>query len=138
VATTYRDDRTVLSEGLRGRPPIGLARMLRLYFLQQWYGLADEALEDSPYDSAALRAFAGIDLAVEAVPGATTLMKFRHRLEKHELTRKLFDEIGIMLCERGLLMKEVTIVEAPSSHEERQAQPGPRDAPDQERQHVAL
>jgi IS5 family transposase len=101
--------------GLRGRPPIGLERMLRLYFLQQWYGLA-----------------------VEAVPGATTLMKFRHRLEKHELTRKLFDEIGIMLCERGLLMREVTIVEAPSSHEERRAQPGPRDAPDQERQHVAL
>jgi IS5 family transposase len=124
--------------GLRGRPPIGLERMLRLYFLQQWYGLADEALEDSLYDSAALRAFAGIDLAVEAVPDATTLMKFRHRLEKHELTRKLFDEIGIMLCERGLLMKEGTIVEAPSSHEERRAQPGPRDAPDQERQHVAL
>ncbi|MDB5785082.1 MAG: transposase, family [Caballeronia mineralivorans] len=70
--------------------------------------------------SAALRAFAGIDLAVEAVPDATTLMKFRHRLEKHELTRKLFDEIDIMLCERGLLMEEgtivdATIIEAPSS-----------------------
>jgi transposase, IS5 family len=79
-------------KGLRGRPPIGLERMLRLYFLQQWYSLADEALEDALYDSAALRAFAGIDLAVESVPDATTLMKFRHRLEKHDLTRKLFDE----------------------------------------------
>ena len=48
-------------KGERGRPPIGLERMLRLYFLQQWYGLADEALEDALYDSQALRSFAGID-----------------------------------------------------------------------------
>ncbi len=60
----------------------------------------------------ALRAFAGIDLAVEAVPDATTLLKFRRMLVEHELTRKLFDEIGIMLCERGLMMKEGTIVDA--------------------------
>ncbi|MGT2455359.1 IS5 family transposase [Cupriavidus basilensis] len=107
-------------KGKRGRPPIGLERMLRIYFLQQWYGLSDEALEDALYDSMALRAFAGIDLAVEAVPDATTLLKFRRMLVEHELTRKLFDEIGIMLCERGLMMKEgtivdATIIEAPSS-----------------------
>ena len=59
-------------KGERGRPPIGLERMLRLYFLQQWYGLADEALEDALYDSQALRGFAGIDLSVTAVPDATT------------------------------------------------------------------
>ena len=53
---------TALSEGERGRPPIGVERMLRIYFLQQWYGLADEALEDALYDSQALRGFAGIDL----------------------------------------------------------------------------
>ncbi|QOK98360.1 IS5 family transposase [Ralstonia pseudosolanacearum] len=99
-------------KGKRGRPPIGLERMLRIYFLQQWYGLSDEALEDALYDSMALRAFAGIDLAVEAVPDATTLLKFRRMLVEHELTRKLFDEIGIMLCERGLMMKEGTIVDA--------------------------
>src|SRR5215207_7901242 len=57
-------------KGERGRPPIGLERMLRLYFLQQWYGLADEALEDALYDSQALRGFAGIDLAVATVPDA--------------------------------------------------------------------
>ena len=107
-------------KGRRGRPPIGLERMLRIYFLQQWYGLSDEALEDALYDSTALRAFAGIDLAVEAVPDATTLLKFRRMLVEHELTRKLFEEIGIMLCERGLMMKErtivdATIIEAPSS-----------------------
>jgi transposase, IS5 family len=64
------------------------------------------------YDSIALRAFAGIDLAVENVPDATTLLKFRRLLIEHELTRKLFDEIGISLCERGLMMKEGTLVDA--------------------------
>src|SRR6187431_1764177 len=64
-------------KGERGRPPIGIERMLRIYFLQQWYALADEALEDALYDSQAMRSFAGIDLSVEAVPDATTLLKFR-------------------------------------------------------------
>ena len=99
-------------KGERGRPPIGLERMLRLYFMQQWYGLADEALEDALYDSQALRGFAGIDLAVAAVPDATTVMNFRHWLEQHDLTRALFDEIGAMLEERGLLMRQGTIVDA--------------------------
>ena len=99
-------------KGKRGRPPIGLERMLRIYFLQQWYGLSDEGLEDALYDSIAMRAFAGIDLAVEDVPDATTLLKFRRLLVEHDLTRKLFDEIGISLCERGLLMKEGTLVDA--------------------------
>ncbi|WP_175817732.1 IS5 family transposase [Burkholderia diffusa] len=98
--------------GARGRPPIGLERMLRIYFLQQWYGLSDEGLEDALYDSIAMRAFAGINLAVENVPDATTLLNFRHWLVEHELTRKLFDEIGISLCERGLMMKEGTLVDA--------------------------
>jgi IS5 family transposase len=99
-------------KGKRGRPPIGLERMLRIYFLQQWYGLSDEGLEDALYDSIAMRTFAGIDLAVEDVPDATTLLKFRRLLVEHDLTRALFDEIGIMLCQRGLLMKEGTIVDA--------------------------
>jgi len=99
-------------KGKRGRPPIGLERMLRIYFLQQWYGLSDEGLEDALYDSIAMRTFAGIDLAVEDVPDATTLLKFRRLLLEHDLTRTLFDEIGIMLCQRGLLMKEGTIVDA--------------------------
>ena len=98
--------------GKRGRPPIGLERMLRLYFVQQWYGLADEAVEDALYDSQALRGFAGIDLAVASVPDATTLLHFRHWLEQHDLTKVLFDEIGAMLEERGLLMRQGTIVDA--------------------------
>jgi IS5 family transposase len=99
-------------KGERGRPPIGLERMLRIYFLQNWYGLADEALEDALYDSQALRGFAGIDLAVASVPDATTLLHFRHWLEQHELTKVLFDEVWAMLEERGLLMRQGTIVDA--------------------------
>jgi IS5 family transposase len=99
-------------KGERGRPPVGLERMLRIYFLQQWYGLADEAVEDALYDSQALRGFAGIDLTLAAVPDATTVLNFRHWLEQHELTRVLFDEVGTMLEERGLLMRQGTIVDA--------------------------
>jgi IS5 family transposase len=80
--------------------------------LQQWYGLADEALEDALYDSQALRGFAGIDLNHDPVPDATTLLKFRHWLERHDLTRALFDEVGRMLEARGLLMRQGTIVDA--------------------------
>jgi transposase, IS5 family len=78
--------RPLYPKGERGRPPIGLERMLRLYFLQQWYGLADEALEDALYDSQALRGFAGIDLNRDAVPDATTVLHFRHWLEECSAT----------------------------------------------------
>jgi len=113
------------AEGRRGRRPIGLERMLRLYFLQQWYHLADEALEDAVYDSQALRAFIGIDLGVESVPDATTLLKFRHLLEKHALTQKIFETINGVLAERGLLLNrgtvvDATIINAPSSTKNRE------------------
>lgn len=98
--------------GKRGRPPVGVARMLRLYFLQQWYGLADEALEDALYDSHALRNFAGIDLGIESVPDATTLLKFRRLLETHDLTRRLLDEVSALLTEKKLLLREGTLIDA--------------------------
>ncbi len=81
-------------------------------FCSNGTGWADEALEDALYDSQALRGFAGIDLSVAAVPEATTVLNFRHWLEQHELTKVLFDEIGAMLAERGLLMRQGTIVDA--------------------------
>ncbi len=99
-------------KGERGRPPIGLERMLRVYFLQQWYGLADEALEDALYDSQALRGFARIDLAGEGVPDATTLLKFRRLLETHDLCKGLFTAINADLTARGLLLREGTLVDA--------------------------
>jgi transposase, IS5 family len=112
-------------KGERGRPPVGVERMLRVYFLQQWYGLADEALEDTLYDSQALRGFVGLDLGVEGVPDATTLLSFRHLLERHELTRGLLDEVNAHLTERGLLLRagtlvDATIIAAPSSTKNQQ------------------
>ncbi len=102
----------VYPKGERGRPPIGLERMLRVYFLQQWYALADEALEDALYDSQALQRFARIDLAAEGVPDATTLLHFRHLLERHDLCKGLFTAINADLAERGLLLREGTLVDA--------------------------
>lgn len=94
--------------------------MLRIYFLQQWYALADEALEDALYDSQAMRNFVGIDLGVESVPDATTLLKFRDLLEAHDLGRPILEEIAALLGEIKLLMREGTLIEssiiaAPSS-----------------------
>ena len=83
-----------------------------MYLLQQWYGLADEALEDAIYDSQSLRDFVGIDLSRESVPDATTLLKFRRLLLTNDLTKALFDEINAHLAERGLLMRAGTIVDA--------------------------
>lgn len=102
----------VYPQGKRGRPPIGLERMLRMYFVQQWYTLADEALEDAIYDSHSLQRFIGIDLAVESVPDATTLLKFRRLLEKYQLTRDLLKEINKHLEEKKLLLRQGTLVDA--------------------------
>ena len=99
-------------KGERGRPPIGLERMLRVYFLQQWYGLADEALEDALYDSQALQQFARVDLGDDGVPDATTLLNFRRLLETHDLCKGLFSAINADLTARGLLLREGTLVDA--------------------------
>ena len=117
-------------KGERGRPPIGLERMLRVYFLQQWYALADEALEDALYDSQALQRFAGIELDAEGVPDATTLLKFRRLLETHDLCKALFTAINADLAARGLLLRagtlvDATLIAAPSStkNEKRERDP---------------
>jgi IS5 family transposase len=99
-------------KGERGRPPMGVERMLRVYFLQQWYGLADEALEDAIYDSQAMRLFVGIDLSVESVPDATTLLKFRRLLETHDLTKQILEQVTGLLEDQKLLLREGTIVDA--------------------------
>lgn len=106
--------------GKRGRPPVALERILRVYFLQQWYGLADEALEDAIYDSQAMRAFAGIDLCAGGVPDATTVLKFRHLLEEHDLSAGILREINASLKKDNCAMKEgvildASIIDAPSS-----------------------
>ena len=103
-----------------GRPPIGLERMLRMYFIAHWFNLADEACEDALYDLSAFREFCGIDLGRERVPDATGLLNFRHLLEKHDLGAALFAIVGELLQQNGLRLSggtivDATIVAAPSS-----------------------
>src|ERR1700756_2440748 len=85
-----------------GRPPVGVERMLRIYFLQQWFNLSDPAVEEALYDSQSMRRFVGIDLGREPVPDETTVCRFRHLLEEHELGRPLFDEVQRQLTAKGL------------------------------------
>lgn len=99
-------------KGEGGRPPIGLERMLRMLFVQHWFNLADEACEEALYDSASLRSFVGIDLGRERVPDATTLLKFRHLLETHQLGQALFAKVGEVLQANGLKVGSGTIVDA--------------------------
>lgn len=117
-------------EGGRGRQPIGLERMLRMYVAQQCFGLSDEGIEDALYDSQAIRRFVGIDLGREQAPDATTLLRFRHLLEKHDLTRAVFATINLHLAQKGLMLKEgtvvdATIISAPSSTKNKQGKRDP-------------
>ena len=96
----------------RGRPPIGLERILRMYVAQQCFGLSDEGIEDAIYDSQSIRRFVGIDLSRESAPDATTLLKFRRLLETQGLTRRIFEAINNHLAQKGLMMREGTIVDA--------------------------
>src|SRR5574337_1896867 len=85
-----------------GRPPVGGERMLRLHCLQQWFNLSDPAVEEALYDSRAMRQFVSIDLGREPVPDETTICKFRHLLEAHQLGEQLFALIRTYLAEQGL------------------------------------
>jgi transposase, IS5 family len=95
-----------------GRPPVGLERMLRIYFLQQWFNLSDPGVEEALYDSGSMRRFVGIDLGREPVPDETTVCKFRHLLERHDLGRRLFEQVHDHLQARGLTVARGTIVDA--------------------------
>jgi IS5 family transposase len=96
----------------RGRPPVGLERMLRMYVVQHCFALSDEGTEDAVYDSQSIRRFVGIDLAHEDAPDKTTVLHFRHLLEAHGLTRRVFATINAHLAAKGLLLREGTIVDA--------------------------
>jgi len=95
-----------------GTQPMPQERMLRIYFMQQWFNLSDPAMEDSLYDSESMRRFAGIELGEDAVPDETTILRFRHLLEKHYLTQAIFGQIRSLLEQKRLLLKSGTIVDA--------------------------
>jgi IS5 family transposase len=98
--------------GVGGRSPMPLERMLRIYFMQQWFNQSDPGMEDALYDSESMRRFAGIELTEDAVPDETTILHFRHLLEKHKLTEQIFAEVRQLLEEKKLLLKSGTIVDA--------------------------
>ena len=99
-------------KGEGGRPTVGLERMLRIYFLQQWFNLSDPAAEEALYDSAAMRRFVGIDLGRECAPDESTILRFRHLLEKHRLGKKLFEQMHWHPEAQGLKISTGTIVDA--------------------------
>ena len=107
-----RDIKKYYPKAGNGRQPIPLSRMLRIYFMQQWYGLSDPAMEDALYDIESLRRFADIDMEVDVIPDESTILHFRHLLEKYELTRNIFEKTNQYLSEKGLLLREGTIVDA--------------------------
>ena len=100
----------------RGRKLIPLETMLRMYLLQNWFGLSDEGVEDAIYDSYAMKHFLKIDFSREQTPDDTTLFHFRHLLEKHAITRKIFDDVKQRLDASGLIMHGGTIVDATIIH----------------------
>ena len=104
----------------RGRQPHDLERMLRIYFLQQWFNLSDPQAEEAIYDSESMRRFARVELGEDVVPDESTILRFRHLLEKHKLTEGIFAAVQDLLAERRLLLRagtivDATIISAPSS-----------------------
>ena len=113
-----------------GRRPIGIERMLRIYFLQHWFNLSDPAAEEALHDSRALRQFVDIDLGREPAPDETTICKFRHLIEKHNLGDQLFHLVNDYLQENGIRVSrgsivDATIINAPSSTKNKDKQRDP-------------
>src|SRR6202043_1987454 len=113
-----------------GRPAVGVERMLRIYFLQQWFNLSDPAVEEALYDSSVMRQFVGIDLGCEPAPDQTTVCKFRHLLEEHQLGEQILGQVNLHLQAQGVRITtdtivEATILHAPSSTKNREQQRDP-------------
>jgi transposase, IS5 family len=113
-----------------GRPPVGVERMLRIYFLQQWFNLSDPGVEEALYDSAVMRSFVGIDLGQEPVPDETTVCKFRHLLEEHGLGGEMLETVNLHLQSQGVRITtgtivDATIIHAPSSTKNREQRRDP-------------
>jgi IS5 family transposase len=99
-----------------GRQPVGLSVMLRVYFLQQWFNLSDPGVEEALYESPVLRRFAGVDLGRAPAPDETTVLRFRHLLEEHELCGKILDTVNLYLESKGIRIGTGTIVDATIIH----------------------
>jgi IS5 family transposase len=99
-------------EGRRGRPPFAVATMLRVHFMQQWFGLSDPAMEEALFDVPLYREFAGLDNWMTRLPDESTILRFRHLLEKHKLAAQMLVVINDMLRDKGLMLRAGTVVDA--------------------------
>ena len=99
-----------------GRRPVGLSIMLRTYFMQQWFNLSDPGVEEALYESPTLRRFAGVDLGAAPAPDETTVLRFRHLLEKHDLCGAMLDAVNLHLEAKGIRIATGTIVDATIIH----------------------
>jgi IS5 family transposase len=95
-----------------GRPPFGVQTMLRIHFLQQWFNLSDPAMEEALYDTPMFREFAGLDLGEDHLPDESTILRFRHMLEAHDLSIQILATVNATLTAKGLLLKQGTVVDA--------------------------
>lgn len=119
------------SSGVKGRKPMALNTMLRIYFLQQWYNLSDPGAEESLYDMESMRRFVGLELCQDSIPDETTILNFRHLIEKHKLTEQLFAEINNYLIDQGIQVSQgslvdATIITAPSSTKNKEKKRDPQ------------
>ena len=113
-----------------GRRPVGLGIMLRTYFVQQWFNLSDPGVEEALYDSAALRRFVGVDLGRAPAPDETSVCRFRHLLETHDLGGAVLDAVNYHLASKGIRITtgtivDATIIHAPSSTRNRSGERDP-------------
>jgi IS5 family transposase len=95
-----------------GRPSFPAETMLRIHFMQQWFALSDPGMEEALHDIPALRAFAKLDAGDDLIPDESSILRFRHRLERHGLAERLLAEVNALLTEQGLLLRQGTIVDA--------------------------
>jgi len=114
----------------KGRPAVGVERMLRIYFLQHWFNLSDPAVEEALHDSGVMRQFVGIDLGCEPAPDETTVCKFRHLLEEQRLGEQILGTVNLHLQEQGVRITtgtivDATILHAPTSTKNREQQRDP-------------
>jgi IS5 family transposase len=95
-----------------GRPPFAVATLLRIHFLQQWFNLSDPAMEEALYDTPMFREFAGLDMGEDHLPDESTILRFRHLLEAHNLSLQILATVNATLSAKGLLLKQGTVVDA--------------------------
>jgi len=101
-----------MPEGRRGRPPFPVEAMLRIHFMQQWFNLSDPAMEDALHDVPLFRDFAGLGGWDDRLPDESTILRFRHALEKHKLAEQILKTVNELLTAKGLMLRSGTVVDA--------------------------